>query len=127
MLRFLVLATTSFLSIAQLAQASFGRAPTKTGDYCLDQGFEVLRKRFGADHDISFKYTVGESPRVSNALQYAYTISDLCSGNFYLSTGAGVDIQNCTNVHYGRVPQKFVGIEADGQCKEILPHSEPVE
>lgn len=127
MLRFLLLGTTSFLLIAPLALASFGRAPTKTGDYCLDQGFEVLRNRFGADHEISFKYTVGGSPRVTSALQYAYTINDLCSGNFYLSTGPGVDIQNCTNVHYGLIPQKFVGIEADGQCKEILPHSEPVE
>ncbi|MCB0362949.1 MAG: hypothetical protein KDD35_09505 [Bdellovibrionales bacterium] len=127
MFRRLFLGTIALISIAPLSYASISRAPTQSGDYCLDQGLDYLETRFGSDHRIVFEYTIGAYPVNYNKLLYAFSIKTLCDGKFYLSTGAGVDINNCTSVHYGKVPQKFVGISADGQCQKFFPRPERIK
>ncbi len=117
-----------FVAGAHADQIRTNHSPTE--DYCLNQGIQILSKRFPQSLNAGVAYEINSSgiptSNGNGSKYYTYSIPKLCSGEFYLEMSF-VDIHTCSRAHYGNIPLFFVGLSASGDCTQKLNgDSEPV-
>ena len=93
--------------------AAIEKAPTKSGNYCLDQAIEILDNQFGAELEIQ---KVSKT-KYNNKYREFWIRTNMCQGSFVTTS---VRSQDCKIAHYGEVPNYISNFYATGECDDLM-------
>lgn len=117
------LVLVGFLSLTvlsgSLANAGiFDRVPSKTGNYCKDEVYEFMERRFPEVKVLSLE-------KVGGGIQWEMWMrTSACPHGYLVFAFNGIEGFNCTMGQYGSRTYFLRQVWAYGSCESLLPHPE---
>ena len=102
------------LVLGLFSAVAMEKAPTKTGDYCLDQAIEILENKFGESLEVQKL----SKTKYNNMYREFWIRTNMCKGSFVFNTY--VTSRSCSIAHYGDVPNYITCVYATNECSDLM-------